>query len=81
MLIKKTLATVVTILAGIGLILTIAYFIMDINGLKGFSALYYGPAILFIAVIFAIIATLAVREVLILINARRAKKEKTDKID
>ena len=81
MLFKKTLATVVTILAGIGLILTIAYFIMDINGLKGFSALYYGPAILFIAVIFAIIGTLAVREVLILINARRAKKEKTDKID
>ena len=81
MLIKKTLATVVTILAGIGLILTIAYFIMDINGLKGFGALYYGPAILFIAVIFAIIGTLAVREVLILINARRAKKEKTDKID
>ena len=81
MLIKKTLATVVSILAGIGLILTIAYFIMDINGLKGFSALYYGPAILFIVVIFAIIGTLAVREVLILINARRAKKEKTDKID
>ena len=81
MLIKKTLATVVTILAGIGLILTIVYFIMDINGLKGFGALYYGPAILFIAVIFAIIGTLAVREVLILINARRAKKEKTDKID
>ena len=37
--------------------------------------------LLFIAVIFAIIVTLAVREVLILINAHRAKKEKTDKID
>ena len=79
MLIKKTLATVVTILASIGLILTIAYFIMDINGLKGFGALYYGPAIMFMAVVFAIIATLAVRELRIFINARRAKKEKTDK--
>jgi len=79
MLIKKTLATVVTILAGIGLILTIAYFIMDINGLKGFGALYYGPAIMFMAVVFAIIGTLAIRELRIFINARRAKKEKTDK--
>ena len=79
MLIKKTLTTVITILAGIGLILTIVYFVMDINGLKGFSALYYGPAVLFIAVVFAIIGTLAVRELKIFINARRAKKEKIDK--
>ncbi len=79
MLIKKTVATIVTILAGIGLILTIAYFVIEINGFKGFAALYYGPAILFIAVVFAIIGTLAVREIKIFINARRAKKEKIDK--
>ena len=79
MLIKKTLATIVTILAGLGLILTIACFIMDINNIKGIAVLGYFPAILFVSVLFTIIITLAVREINIFINARRAKKEKENK--
>lgn len=73
MYIKKTLATIVTILAGISLIMIIAGFIMEINNFKGFAALYYGPFVLLIAVVFAILGTAIIHEVKVAINAHRAK--------
>lgn len=72
--IKKPLVTVITILAGIGLILTIMVFIMEINGFKGFAAIYYGPAVFFTAVVFAIIGTAIVHEIKRAIYVHRAKK-------
>ena len=77
--IKKPLATVITILAGIGTILAIAYFIVEINNLKGFAFLPYSPVILFLAVLFALIGNVAVRELIIFINAHRFKKSKNKK--
>ena len=71
---KKAAATLITILAGIGAILAVVFFIIEINGWKGFEFLVYGPAALFMAVVFVIIGTVALREVKIAIAAHQNKK-------
>ena len=73
---KKAAATLVTILAGIGAILAVVCFIIEINGWKGFEFLVYGPAALFMVIVFVIIGTVAVRELKIAIVARQNKKSK-----
>ena len=73
---KKAAATLVTILAGIGAILAVVCFIIEINGWKGFEFLVYGPAALFMSIVFVIIGTVAVRELKIAIVARQNKKSK-----
>ena len=76
MIINKTSATVITILAGIGAILAFICFIIELSGFTGFAALYYISAALFVAVVFAIIGALAIREIKIFVNALKAKKQK-----
>ena len=76
MIINKTSATVITILAGIGAILAIICFVIEISGFTGFADLYYMSAALFIAVVFGIIGTFAIREIKIFVNAFKAKKQK-----
>lgn len=78
---RKWAATLVTVLAGLGLIGAIICFIIEINGFTGFRFLFYFPAVLFMAVVLTITGTAIVHEIKVAINAHRAKKINKDIIE